>query len=150
MTVRFGATTFINSSEIQDMEKHLKEKFGGIDVGIDCVGNVPILKTSFAACKPWGTTVVVGVTFNPLDIVPATFICGKSLIGSPYGGFKGKDAVNYFVERFKNMPLDDMIGSYVSLDDINKAFDDMGKEVVKTVIVFNRLKSLKICIIKNI
>ena len=58
MTVRFGATTFINSSEVQDMEKHLKDNFGGIDVGIDCVGNVPILKTSFAACKPWGTTVM--------------------------------------------------------------------------------------------
>ena len=136
MTVRFGATTFINSSEIQDIEKHLKDNFGGIGVGIDCVGNVPILKTSFAACKPWGTTVVVGLTFNQWEVIPLHLIPGKSIIGDTYGGFKGKDAVNYFVKRYKDMPLDDMIGSYVSLDDINKAFDDMGKEVAKTVIVF--------------
>lgn len=129
---RFGATTFINSSEVTDLENHLKEKFGGID----CVGNVPILKTSFAACKPWGSTIIAGVTLNQMELIPVYFICGKKLIGAAYGGFRGKDAVNYFVKRYKSLPLDDIITNYITLDDINKGFDDMGKKgIVKTVVL---------------
>lgn len=112
------------------------EKFGGIDAGIDCVGNVPILKTSFAACKPWGITVIAGISLNTLDLIPAYFICGKKLTGTAYGGFRGKDAINYFVKRYKTIPLDDMIANYIYLEDINKGFDDMGKGgVVKTVVL---------------
>ncbi len=103
-----------------------KEKFSGLNVGIDCVGNIKVIETIMSSIKPWGTVCMVGIPpFKPMQIYPIQFIRGRILTGADFGGFKGKNAINYFLDKYKNgkISVKDFITETITLNEINRGFE---------------------------
>ena len=63
---KFGATDFLNPSELKEGENvqtRLQEMTdGGCDYTFDCTGNVNVMRSALEAChKGWGESIVIGV-----------------------------------------------------------------------------------------
>jgi S-(hydroxymethyl)glutathione dehydrogenase/alcohol dehydrogenase len=62
---KFGATDFVNPSELKDQsiqEKLIEMTDGGCDYTFDCTGNVGVMRAALEAChKGWGQSIVIGV-----------------------------------------------------------------------------------------
>ncbi len=63
---KFGATDFVNPSELKDgqtvVDKLIEMTDGGLDYTFDCTGNVGVMRAALEAChKGWGQSIVIGV-----------------------------------------------------------------------------------------
>jgi len=89
----------------------------------------------------WGTTVIVGVAekTEELSVNPFLFLLGKSVKGSLFGGYKGRESIPKLSEEYMagKLKLDEFITHTMPLDKINEAFDLMhaGKSI-RSVILF--------------
>ncbi|XP_014512028.1 alcohol dehydrogenase-like 4 [Vigna radiata var. radiata] len=125
-----GVTDFINP---KDEEKPLYERIrkmtdGGVDYSFECTGNVDVLRGAFlSAHAGWGLTVILGIHASPslLPIHPMELFDGRSIIGSVFGGFKGKSQLPHFATQCGNgvMKLDNFITHELPIEEIDKAFD---------------------------
>ncbi|WVZ11404.1 hypothetical protein V8G54_015934, partial [Vigna mungo] len=79
---------------------------GGVDYDFECTENVDVLRDAFlCAGYGWGLTVILGIHASPslLPIHPMElFDGGRSIIGSIFGGFKGKSQLPYFATQCGN------------------------------------------------
>ncbi|BAT84118.1 hypothetical protein LR48_Vigan03g093900 [Vigna angularis] len=125
-----GVTDFINP---KDEEKPLYERIrkmtdGGVDYSFECTGNVDVLRDAFlSAHAGWGLTVILGIHASPslLPIHPMELFHGRSIIGSVFGGFKGKSQLPNFATQCGNgvVKLDNFITHELPIEEIDKAFD---------------------------
>ncbi|TKY65847.1 Alcohol dehydrogenase 3 [Spatholobus suberectus] len=96
-----GVTDFINP---KDEEKPVYELIremtdGGVHYSFECTGNLDVLRDSFlSAHEGWGLTVVLGIHSSPklLPIHPMELFDGRQIVGSVFGGFKGKSQLPHF------------------------------------------------------
>jgi S-(hydroxymethyl)glutathione dehydrogenase/alcohol dehydrogenase len=62
---KFGATHFVNPSELKDQtiqDKLIEMTDGGCDYTFDCTGNVNVMRAALEAChKGWGESIIIGV-----------------------------------------------------------------------------------------
>jgi len=63
---KFGATDFVNPSELPEgtkiQDKLIEMTDGGLDYTFDCTGNVNVMRAALEAChKGWGVSTVIGV-----------------------------------------------------------------------------------------
>lgn len=63
---RFGATDFVNPSELPEgtsiVDRLIALTDGGCDYTFDCTGNVNVMRSALEAChKGWGQSIVIGV-----------------------------------------------------------------------------------------
>ncbi|MED6168654.1 hypothetical protein PIB30_013639 [Stylosanthes scabra] len=122
-----GITDFINPS---DEEKPVNEEMtgGGVDYSFECAGNLDVLREAFlSAHEGWGLTVVLGIHTSPklLPIHPMELFDGRRIIGSVFGGFKGKTQLPHFANECIHgvVNLDKFITHELPFEEINKAFD---------------------------
>ncbi|XP_015960945.1 alcohol dehydrogenase-like 4 [Arachis duranensis] len=125
-----GVTDFINP---RDEEKPVNERIkemtgGGVDYSFECAGNLDVLREAFlSAHEGWGLTVVLGIHSKPelLPIHPMELFNGRRMIGSVFGGFKGKTQLPHFANECMHgvVNLDKFITHELPFDEINKAFD---------------------------
>ncbi|XP_020218711.1 alcohol dehydrogenase-like 4 [Cajanus cajan] len=125
-----GVTHFINP---KDEEKPVYERIseltdGGVHYSFECTGNVNVLRDSFlSAHKGWGLTVVLGIHSSPklLPIHPMELFDGRQIVGSVFGGFKGKSHLPHFATQCGHgvVKLDNFITHELPFEEINKAFD---------------------------
>lgn len=129
---KFGATHFINPTKFdQPIQEVLVEKTdGGLDFTFDCTGNTKVMRSALEAChKGWGTSVIIGVAASGQEIStrPFQLVTGRVWKGSAFGGVKGRTQLPGLVEQYMSgdLKIDEFITHTQTLDDINKAFDDM-------------------------
>ncbi|KAK7373933.1 hypothetical protein VNO80_07355 [Phaseolus coccineus] len=125
-----GVTDFINP---KDEEKPVYERIkklidGGVDYSFECTGNVDVLRDAFSSVHAgWGLTVILGIHASPslLPIHPMELFNGRSIIGSIFGGFKGKSQLPHFAKQCGNgvVKLDNFITHELPIEEIDKAFD---------------------------
>lgn len=125
-----GVTDFINP---KDEERPVYERIremtdGGVHYSFECTGNLEVLRDSFlAAHEGWGLTVVLGIHSSPklLPIHPMELFDGRQIVGSVFGGFKGKSQLPHFASQCGKgvVKLDDFITHELPFEEINKAFD---------------------------
>ncbi|XP_028764351.1 LOW QUALITY PROTEIN: alcohol dehydrogenase-like 4 [Neltuma alba] len=125
-----GVTDFINP---RDEEKPVYERIremtgGGVDYSFECVGNSDVLRNAFLSVhEGWGLTVILGIHATPqmLPIHPMELFDGRRIVGSVFGGFKGKTQLPLFAKQCLQgvVKLDEFITHELPFDDINKAFD---------------------------
>ncbi len=115
---------------------------GGADVAFEAIGRIQTMAQLPALIRPGGRAVFVGLppegqTFE-LDALQLAYD-GKTIIGSNYGGLvPARDfprvAAAYLAGE---LPLDELVSSRVSLDEVNDAFDAMRRgERTRSVILF--------------
>ncbi|KAL2957974.1 hypothetical protein AAZX31_18G181100 [Glycine max] len=125
-----GVTNFINP---KDEEKPVYERIremtdGGVHYSFECTGNVDVLRDAFlSAHEGWGLTVVLGIHASPtlLPIHPMELFDGRNIVGSVFGGFKGRSHLPHFAKQCGQgvVKLDNFITHELPLEEIDKAFD---------------------------
>ncbi|KAL8090738.1 hypothetical protein AgCh_039981 [Apium graveolens] len=124
-----GMTDSINPGEL-NMSVHEKIREisgGGVDYSFECAGNVDVLREAFLSTHDaWGLTVVLGVHPTPrlLPLHPMELLDGRSIIGSVFGGFKGKSQLPHIVQECMTgaIKVDGFITHELPFGKINEAF----------------------------
>ncbi|MCO5610907.1 hypothetical protein L7F22_065151 [Adiantum nelumboides] len=126
---KFGITECVNPN---DYEKPIQQVLqaltnGGVDYSFECVGKVQLMAAALESTREGqGKTVVLGLDTpgKQLSLDPAS-LCGRSIMGTIFGGFKGKTHVPGLVDMItrKELVADKYITSILPFEDINKAID---------------------------
>ncbi|XP_042464797.1 alcohol dehydrogenase-like 7 [Zingiber officinale] len=128
---RLGLTDFINPNDIghRSINEVIKEMTdGGADYCFECIGLASVMLEAYRSSRSgWGKTVILGVEKNmsPITIDSKEILCGKTIIGSAFGGLKSKTHIPILIDKYlnKELHLDEFVTHEVGLDEINKAFE---------------------------
>jgi len=132
---QFGATHTINPGSDGDaVAKTVEITGGGADYSFECIGVPAVIGQAYAAIRKGGTCVVVGVTRLDGQVTLGTFMMPfteKVLTGSMYGSARPIVDFPRLLNLYKRhrLKLDELVTSTYSIDEINRAFDDMQKGV---------------------
>jgi S-(hydroxymethyl)glutathione dehydrogenase/alcohol dehydrogenase len=114
----------------------------GADYTFEATGNVRVMRQAVEAARMgWGTCTIAGVAGKgeTLEIVPRFLITGRRVLGSSFGGLKGRDQVPELIERALAGELDveAFVSHRIKLDDVNRAFELMeAQDGIRSVIEF--------------
>ncbi|WP_262401957.1 zinc-binding dehydrogenase [Actinomadura sp. CNU-125] len=138
---RLGAThTVAGGPDAVDAIKDLTD--GGAEKVIDTTGVVPVLQQAYAATRPGGTTVTVGLPDpgKPVELPALSLVAEeRTLKGSYLGSCVPRRDVPRFIGMYRNgnLPVDALLSGRLALDDVNAGFDRLhGGEAVRQVITF--------------
>jgi S-(hydroxymethyl)glutathione dehydrogenase/alcohol dehydrogenase len=139
---RFGATEFVNPSEVKDLAQAIVDATsGGVDYSFECVGNVELMGQALACTqRGWGQSIIIGVAGagEQIHARPFLLVTGRSWRGSAFGGTRGRTQLPGFVDRYLagRIKLDEMVSRTLPLERINEAFELMHEgEVIRSVIL---------------
>ena len=139
----FGATEFVNPSEVKDLAQAIIDvTSGGVDYSFECVGNVELMGQALACTqRGWGQSIIIGVAGagEQIHARPFLLVTGRSWRGSAFGGTKGRTQLPGFVDRYLagRIKLDEMVSRTLPLERINEAFELMHQgEVIRSVITY--------------
>lgn len=128
MARRLGATHVLNPAKEESLSIIRSLTDGGADVTFEAVGNANVLHDAYLATRPGGTTVSIGLP--PLDsdvqLKAVTFAAEERRLQGSYMGSSVpiRDLPRYFkLYRAGLLPVDELITSTVTLDEINEGFD---------------------------
>jgi Zn-dependent alcohol dehydrogenase len=139
----FGATDLVNGAKTDPVQQVLDLTDGlGVDYVFEAIGNVRATEQAIQMSARGGTVTLVGMApqkqaarFDPLLFVQKE----TRMLGCFYGSFRPKlDFLRYvdMVVRGR-LRVGDMISRQYALDEINEAYDRLGKgEVARSVISF--------------
>jgi S-(hydroxymethyl)glutathione dehydrogenase/alcohol dehydrogenase len=115
-----------------DVVEQILEVTGGLgaDYTFEATGNVRVMRQAVESARMgWGLATMCGVAGKgeTLDIVPRYLITGRRVVGSSFGGVKGRDQVPQFVDRYLagEIDVDSFVSHKLSLDDVNRGFELM-------------------------
>ncbi|KAF6128588.1 alcohol dehydrogenase 4 (class II), pi polypeptide [Phyllostomus discolor] len=139
-----GATDCLNPRDLPKptQEVIIEMTNGGVDFAFDCAGGSEAMKAALdCTTVGWGLCTLIGVAAGDkgLTISPVELIMGRTINGTIFGGWKGKDSIPKLVTDYKNkkFDLDILVTHTLSFDKINEAFDLMyqGKSI-RTILTF--------------
>lgn len=132
---QFGATHRVNPKNDGDAVQKIQEiTGGGADYAFECIGVPEVIGQAYAAVRKGGTACVVGVTRLDGQVTLGTFMMPfqeKVLVGSMYGSARPSLDFPRYLNLYKSnrLKLDELVTATYSIDDVNRAFDDMQKGV---------------------
>jgi Zn-dependent alcohol dehydrogenase len=141
--MKFGATHSVNASD-RDPVAQVKELTGGrgADYTFEVFGSADTVKAAYDMCGKSGTVTVVGIApmgaeapINAADLVRFE----KTLRGTYYGSARSRTDMPTMVDLYLSgkLNLDDLVVRHYTLDQINEAYEDMGRgEVGRGAIMF--------------
>lgn len=141
---KFGATHTVNSRKVEPVQaiRDLTDGFG-VDVIVDAVGRPETYQTALDARDLAGRVVLVGVPNPDLKIeIPMIdiFSRGGSLKSSWYGDCLPERDFPMLVDLYLQgrFPLGDFVSDTIALDEVEKAFNDLGKAgMLRSVVVLD-------------
>jgi S-(hydroxymethyl)glutathione dehydrogenase/alcohol dehydrogenase len=138
----FGATHLVNGSNGDAVEQVREIAGGGVDYAFEVIGNYRTVEQAIKMIRQAGTAVIVGMApqnqtagFDPLLFVQKE----ARLLGSWYGSVRPRLDFHRFVEMTLagRLKVKEMITRRYSLDQINEAYDSLGRgEVARSVVTF--------------
>jgi S-(hydroxymethyl)glutathione dehydrogenase / alcohol dehydrogenase len=129
MASKFGATHLINlkQSEIQDeIRKILGPK--GVEVFIDCTGQVQLIERAYELTAPKGRTIMVGQPRHDQNLTIHSILkhfSGKVLTDSAGGQTNPTEDIPRYLNLYRRgvLKLDNLVTHEYSLSEINTALD---------------------------
>jgi S-(hydroxymethyl)glutathione dehydrogenase/alcohol dehydrogenase len=138
---QFGATDFVNPSEVDDAADAIIELTdGGADYSFECIGNVEVMGQALRCThKGWGQAIIIGVAGAGEEIHarPFLLVTGRSWRGTAFGGVRGRTELPGYVDRYMagRIKIDEMVSAELPLDQINTAFELLhGGEAIRSII----------------
>lgn len=139
----FGATDLVNGSKGDPVQQILDLTGGqGVDYVFEAIGNVRATEQAIQMSARGGTVTLVGMapqkqaaSFDPLLFVQKE----TRMLGCFYGSFRPKLDFLRYVDMVMQgkLRVGDMISRTYALDEINEAYDRLGRgEVARSVISF--------------
>jgi S-(hydroxymethyl)glutathione dehydrogenase/alcohol dehydrogenase len=137
-----GATeTLVAGPRVVDEIVEMTGGFGA-DYTFEATGNVSVMRQAVEAARMgWGTCTIAGVAGKgeTLEIIPRFLITGRRVLGSSFGGLKGRDEVPELVERALagEIEVEAFVSHRIRLTDVNRAFELMeSQDGIRSVIDF--------------
>jgi S-(hydroxymethyl)glutathione dehydrogenase/alcohol dehydrogenase len=126
---QFGATHFIDASQVDTLEALKEICPNGVDVSFECVGHPALIRTAIDALDWGGTAVVLGV---PKFGTEASFLVSsmyndKTIMGCRYGAGRPHKDIPLFVDLYLagRLKLDELVTRTYDLGEIQQTIDDM-------------------------
>ena len=143
LAARLGATDVVDASQTDPVRAVLELSGGGVDHAFEAVGHAATIDQAVRMTRPGRTAYMVGVPSarNPVTVPAADMVLsGRGLQGLLMGSNHFPTDIPMLVDLALagRLRLDDLIGSRVSLDTVNDAYDDMRRGgVARSVVVFD-------------
>ncbi|MFD0683534.1 zinc-binding dehydrogenase [Actinomadura fibrosa] len=141
LALRLGATRAVAGGP--DAVEEIRELTGGgAEKVIDTTGVVPVLEQSYAATRPGGTTVTVGLPDPgaPLTLPALSLVAEeRTLRGSYLGSCVPRRDVPRFIGMYRSgaLPVDALLSGRLTLKDVNEGFDRLATgEAIRQVVTF--------------
>ena len=142
MAKQFGATHCINSKNVPDLDKRIRDIVGagGADVVVETTGIARVIETAYDLAQPKGKTILVGVPRkgDNISIYSLPLHFKKILTGSEGGDAEPHDDIPRYLRLVKagKFRLEGLITHEFPLDGINEAIrlvkqGEAGRVVVK-------------------
>jgi S-(hydroxymethyl)glutathione dehydrogenase/alcohol dehydrogenase len=139
---QFGATDIIDASHGDTVARVRDLTDGGVDYAFEAIGNSRTILQAYESTRPGGITTVVGmapeddeVSINALSL-PRT---EKVIMGSWYGSARPWVDLPKMVDLYLSgkIQVDSLISRTYPLDEINTAYDALGKgEVARSILLY--------------
>jgi S-(hydroxymethyl)glutathione dehydrogenase/alcohol dehydrogenase len=139
---QFGATDIIDASHGDTVARVRDLTDGGVDYAFEAIGNSRTILQAYESTRPGGVTTVVGmapeddeVSINALSL-PRT---EKVIMGSWYGSARPWVDLPKMVDLYLSgkIQVDSLISRTYPLDEINTAYDALGKgEVARSILLY--------------
>jgi Zn-dependent alcohol dehydrogenase len=126
---QFGATHFIDASQVDTVEAVKEICPNGVDVSFECVGHPALIRNAVDSLDWGGTAVILGV---PKFGTEASFLVSamyndKTIMGCRYGAGRPHKDIPLFVDLYLagRLKLDELVTRTYDLGDINQTISDM-------------------------
>jgi Zn-dependent alcohol dehydrogenase len=141
LALELGATDAIELTADSDLVAEVHRLVPrGVDAAIDAVGTPTTVLNAFNALRHGGRLVILGVADSSSSItLPLySFVQQKVVTGSTNGSIRPQVDIPRILERYTagRLPLEKLITSRYSLEDINTAFAEIGQRPGRAVITF--------------
>jgi S-(hydroxymethyl)glutathione dehydrogenase/alcohol dehydrogenase len=141
LAIALGATHTVDPTTESPVKTVRKITAGGVHYAFEALGLQETMEQAYGMVRPTGTAVIVGVAqFGAeVSLKAGTFLQEKCITGSAYGSAVPRRDVPRYLEYYDRgeLKLDDMITREIELEQINEAFDQMGRgEGARSVIVY--------------
>lgn len=126
----FGATHFVNPSDGDSVTQVKELTGGGADFVFEATGNTQVMRQALeATIYGGGVCCLIGVakTGEVVEVTPRLLIAGRRLIGTAFGGCRGKTQLPGLIDRYMEgqIKVDELLTGVIALEDINEAFERM-------------------------
>lgn len=135
-----GATNGVKADGENVLEAIRDLTGGGADYAFEAVGNAAVLAQAYAATRPGGTTVSIGLPHPKSELnLKAVTLVGEArhIIGSYMGSSVPIRDLPRYVKLYRAglLPIDHLVTSILPIDQINEGFDqlDSGKQARQIV-----------------
>ena len=125
----FGATHFVDASQVDAAEGVRAICAAGVDFAFECVGHPALIRTAIDLLDWAGTCVILGV---PPAGTEANFVVGnlyldKTIMGCRYGSARPHHDFRMIVDLYLagRLKLDELVTKTYKLDDVHAAIDDL-------------------------
>ena len=142
MSKGFGVTHTINSTQ-GNLVQQLKDltEGRGVDYAFDTIGIPEVTANAFAAIRPGGTVVTVGINADWAEVTLSfpLIYSERKLLGCAYGSIKPPVDIPRLVDLYMTgkLDLDRLVTKRFPLEEINEAFDTMlTGEVARSIIEY--------------
>jgi S-(hydroxymethyl)glutathione dehydrogenase/alcohol dehydrogenase len=114
----------------------------GADYTFEATGLVQVMRQAVEAARMgWGLCTIAGVAGKgeTLDVVPRLLITGRRIVGSSFGGVKGRDQVPQLVDRWLagDIDVEPFLSHRITLDEVNRGFELLeAQDGIRSVIAF--------------
>ncbi|WP_208027055.1 Zn-dependent alcohol dehydrogenase [Rhabdothermincola sediminis] len=138
---QFGATHFIDASQVDTAEAVKEICPNGVDVSFECVGHPALIRQAIDLLDWGGTCVILGVPKFGTEAAfqVSTLYNDKTIMGCRYGAGRPHKDIPLFVELYLagRLKLDELVTRTYPLEDVQRTIDDMHHgELARGVLTF--------------
>ena len=141
LALELGATHAVDPST-EDVTKAVRGITGmGVHYAFEAIGRTETIELMWSLLRPTGKGVIVGMPSlrDEVKLRVQGFFAERQITGSAYGSAVPRRDIPKFLELYRKgkLDLDRMITRFIRLEEVNDAFEAMGRgEGVRSVIVF--------------
>jgi S-(hydroxymethyl)glutathione dehydrogenase/alcohol dehydrogenase len=136
---QFGATHFIGMDGKDSGDAIRQVCPDGVDSSFECVGRSDLSRVAVEALAGGGSCVLVGTT--PMD-AEVSFLSrdlwlDKNIMGCRYGSAQPHHDIPTYIKLYRagQMLLDEMVTNVYSIDDVERAFQDMADSTIARTVL---------------
>ena len=138
----FGATDFINASEVDPVGAVIEMTKGGVEHSFEALGMTKTAEQAFNMLARGGTANIIGMipVGQTVSLMGAAFLGEKRIQGSMMGSNRFPVDMPRLVDMYMagKLKLDEMISRRLKLEEVNDAFTEMKTgSIARSVIVFD-------------
>jgi len=130
---QFGATDLLKPEGGNGTSAVKEMTDGGADFVFEATGNVHVMRQALEATRyGGGKCCLIGVakTGEVIEVTPRLLIAGRTLLGTAFGGCRGKSQLPELIDRYMNGEIfvDELVTGTIALEGINEAFEHMKQD----------------------